>query len=208
MYRIYKWVEYSWGRLRQHFLYRLNFKVQTDERKDQTLQILHQIIKAAQAFWVLWPVHVHQWACLWGSKGNVLVANNNFQFLLKWRNAMVNICMYIQIGGIYTKQSAYSPVDQPDLGAATADHLPALFLSQLWCALAPPWQIGGQMPLCGSWCRFYSWNCWRSVVFHLAGTRTPGTRVQTFPCVRHSNASRSPLLTFFHLRCPNSSRSF
>lgn len=65
----------------RHSLDWLDFKVQADQRKHQTLQVLHQIVEAAQAFRIFGLVDIDEGARLRGGKRDVFVANDDFQLL-------------------------------------------------------------------------------------------------------------------------------
>jgi len=59
----------------------LDLKVESNEGKDQTLEVLHQVVEATQTFRVLALVDVHKAACLGRGEGNVFVAHHYFQLL-------------------------------------------------------------------------------------------------------------------------------
>lgn len=48
-----------WICIGQPFLYGLNFEMKPNEWEDKALEILHQIIEAAQALWVFRSVYIH-----------------------------------------------------------------------------------------------------------------------------------------------------
>ena len=55
--------------------------MQTDERKHETLDILHQVVEASEALGILAVVNVDQRADLGGGERNVLIAHDNLELL-------------------------------------------------------------------------------------------------------------------------------
>lgn len=55
--------------------------MQSNQREHQTLEILHQIVEAAQTFRVLGLIDVQQRARLRCRERDVLITNDDFQFL-------------------------------------------------------------------------------------------------------------------------------
>ena len=58
-----------------------DLEVETDEREDETLEILDQVVECAEALGILGVVHIHQRADLRSRERNVLVAAHDLQFL-------------------------------------------------------------------------------------------------------------------------------
>lgn len=67
-------------------LYGLNFKMQSNQREDQTLQILDQVVETAQALRILRLIHVNQRAGFRGRERDVLITDYNLQLLEKRPN--------------------------------------------------------------------------------------------------------------------------
>ena len=55
--------------------------MEPDEREDETLEILHQVVECAQTLGILGVVDVDQRSDLRRGEGNVFVAANDFQLL-------------------------------------------------------------------------------------------------------------------------------
>jgi len=60
---------------------RLDFEVEADEREDQTLQVLNEIVEGSQSLGILALVNVDQGADLGGGEADVVIAQNHFQLL-------------------------------------------------------------------------------------------------------------------------------
>ena len=64
-----------------HFLDGLDLEVKSDQGKYKTLEILYKVIEASQTVRVLAVVDVDEGSNLRGGERNVLIADDNFQFL-------------------------------------------------------------------------------------------------------------------------------
>lgn len=60
---------------------RLDLEVQRDQRENEALEILHQVVEASQAFRVVAGVHVGQRADFRGAERDLLVADAHFELL-------------------------------------------------------------------------------------------------------------------------------
>ncbi len=59
----------------------LDLKVESDQREHETLEILHEIVKASEALGVATGVHIDQGADLGRREGDVLIAHHDLQLL-------------------------------------------------------------------------------------------------------------------------------
>lgn len=58
-----------------------DLEVQPNQREDEALEILNQIVEATQALGIFWMVNVDEWAGFWRCEGDMLVANDDLQLL-------------------------------------------------------------------------------------------------------------------------------
>lgn len=66
---------------KHNFLNWLDFEVESNERKDQTFQVLYEIVERSQTLGILALVDVNKWANFWRGEADVVIAQDDLKLL-------------------------------------------------------------------------------------------------------------------------------